>query len=71
MDNLMKDILAELKANPNKKFSFSDLRHLQSPNDVRYAMIHLYEGNFPVFGEVESADQNGISMMKSIYYSGE
>lgn len=67
----MKEILAELKANPNKKFHFSDLKHLQSPNDVKYAMIHLYEGKFTVSGEVESADKNGISMMKWISYSGE
>ena len=71
MDNLMKEILAELKANPKKKFYFSDLKHLQSPNDVKHAMIHLYEGNYPVFGEVESADKNGILMMEWISYSGE
>ncbi len=71
MDNLMNEILALLKTNPNKKFNFNGLRHLQSPNDVRFAMIHLYEGKFSVSGEVEYGDHNDISMMKWISYYGE
>lgn len=71
MDNLMNEILALLKTNPNKKFNFNDLRHLQSHNDVKFAMIHLYEGKFFVSGKVEYGDHNDISRMKWISYYGE
>jgi hypothetical protein len=71
MDKLMNEILSLLRRNPDKKFSYNDLKYLQSPDDVKFAMIHLYKDNYPVIGEAEYSEHGPITAMKWIKYSRE
>jgi len=72
MDPLMKDILAEVKSKPNTKFKPNDLSHLQSPLDIKYAMIYLYTYNCVSGEPVYSSDPlrvGEIEYMKWICFS--
>lgn len=42
MDKLSEDILREVRSQPGKRFTHADLSYLQSPSDIKYAMIDLY-----------------------------
>lgn len=46
MDKLAKEILAEVKAQPDREFKPRDLSHLQSIADVQMQMMWLYENGY-------------------------
>jgi hypothetical protein len=61
MDRLAKEILEEVKANPDREFRLKDLSHLQSIDDVQSQMMWLYENGY-VGGDVNPpSDRNDPS----------
>ena len=59
MDKLMEEVFREVKSEPNKEFTPRDLSLLQSPADIKMAMIYLYVNGY-VSGKPKYSDKKHL-----------